>query len=284
MGRPRAGGRTSGLLAAWHLEEPFERTKPQPSHAPHVGGHRNADPLYAFPHRRVVKHFLEDSPLRVSAMRGLGAYGNVFAIESFMDELAHAAGIDPVEFRLRHLSDERAQAVIRMAAEQAGWKPGENFEPNHGRGVAFAEYKNRQCYCAVVVDLHIDPTSGAIHLDRAVIVGDAGQVVNPDGLSNQLEGGFIQSASWTLKEQVAFNENGIMGQDWDSYPILRFEDAPVIQTYLINRPEQPFLGSGEASQGPTPAAIANAVYAAAGIRLRQIPFTPEQVKALLDEN
>ena len=281
MGRPRPGGRSSGLLASWHLAEPLERTKPQPSNAPHVGGHRNADPLYAFSKKRIVKHFLEDSPLRVSAMRGLGAYGNVFAIESFMDELAQAAGVDPIDFRLRHLTDERARAVLRAAAEESGWQSGQNLGEGRGRGIGFAEYKNRQCYCAVIVDLHVDKDSGAIHLDRAIITAEAGQVVNPDGLSNQLEGGFIQSASWTLKEQVTFNEHGIVGQDWDSYPILRFEDVPVIQTTLINRPELPFLGSGEAAQGPTPAAIANAVYNAAGIRLRQIPFTPEQVKALL---
>lgn len=283
MGRPRPGGRTSGLLAAWHLAESFERTKPQPSNAPHVGGHRNADPLYALPKKRIVKHFLEDSPLRVSAMRGLGAYGNVFAIESFMDELAFAARADPIDFRLRHLKDERAWAVLRAAAKEAGWQSDQNLAEGKGRGVGFAQYKNRQCYCAVIVDLHVDKDSGKIHLDRATITAEAGQVVNPDGLSNQLEGGFIQSASWTLKEQVTFNEHGIVGQDWDSYPILRFEDVPVIHTSLINRPELPFLGSGEAAQGPTPAAIANAVFSAVGIRLRQIPFTPEKVKALLDE-
>jgi CO/xanthine dehydrogenase Mo-binding subunit/aerobic-type carbon monoxide dehydrogenase small subunit (CoxS/CutS family) len=282
LGRPRPGGRTSGLLAAWHLEPPFERTKPQPSNAPHVGGHRNADPLYAFSKKRVVKHFLDDSPLRVSALRGLGAYGNVFAIESFMDELAQAARIDPLEFRLRHLKDERAREVIRTAAQQAGWYDGTTPGKMHSRGIAFAQYKNRQCYCAVIVELHIEPDSGKIQLDRAIIAADAGQVVNPDGLSNQLEGGFIQSASWTLNEQVTFNEKGILGQDWDSYPILRFENVPLIQTILINRPELPFLGSGEAAQGPTPAAIANAVFAAAGIRLRQIPFTPERVKKLLN--
>jgi CO/xanthine dehydrogenase Mo-binding subunit len=214
-------------------------------------------------------------------MRGLGAYGNVFAIESFMDELAHAVGIDPIEFRLRNLKDARARAVIRAAAEKANWQPGQHFGQNYGRGIAFAQYKNRQCYAAVVVDLHVDRASGAIKLDRAVIAADAGQVVNPDGLSNQLEGGFVQSASWTLKEQVNFDENGVIAQDWDSYPILRFPDVPVIETVLIDRPELPFLGSGEAAQGPTPAAIANAVYNAVGVRLRQIPFTEERVRAEL---
>jgi CO/xanthine dehydrogenase Mo-binding subunit len=227
---------------------------------------------------RIVKHFVPDSPLRVSAMRGLGAYGNVFAIESFMDELAHAAGTDPVEFRLRHLKDERAKAVIRAAAEKAGWQTRESRGENRGRGIGFAQYKNRQCYAAVVVDVHVDRKSGVIQMERAVIAADAGQIINPDGLSNQLEGGFVQSASWTLKEQVNFDEHGILGQDWDSYPILSFPEVPSIQVVLINRPVMPTLGSGEATQGPTPAAIANAVFDAIGVRLREIPFTPERVK------
>jgi CO/xanthine dehydrogenase Mo-binding subunit len=281
LGRPSVGGRQSGLLAAWHLADPWEKVQRRPIHAPHIGSHRNADPLYDFPQKRIVKHFVPDSPLRVSAMRGLGAYGNVFAIESFMDELAYAARVDPIEFRLRNLKDGRARAVIQAAAEKANWQPGRRLGQNHGRGIAFAQYKNRQCYAAVVVDLHVDRESGAIKLDRAVIAADAGQVVNPDGLSNQLEGGFVQSASWTLKEQVNFDQNGILAKDWDSYPILRFPDVPVIETVLINRPELPFLGSGEAAQGPTPAAIANAVFDATGVRLRKIPFTEERIRAAL---
>jgi len=278
LGRPRGGGRQSGLLAAWHLADPWNKVQRMPIHAPHIGSHRNADPLYDFANKRIVKHFVPDSPLRVSAMRGLGAYANVFAIESFMDELAHAAGIDPVEYRLRNLKDPRAKAIIRAAAKKAGWQPVHNLGTDRGRGIAFAQYKNRQCYAAVVVDVSVDRESGEIQLERAIIAADAGQVVNPDGLSNQLEGGFVQSASWTLKEQVNFDENGIIGQDWDSYPILRFPSVPKIETVLINRPELPFLGSGEAAQGPTPAAIANAVFDAIGARLREIPFTPERVK------
>jgi CO/xanthine dehydrogenase Mo-binding subunit len=282
LGRPRGGGRQSGLLAAWHLAEPWDQVQRMPIHAPHIGSHRNADPLYDFSHKRIVKHFVPDSPLRVSAMRGLGAYANVFAIESFMDELADTAGIDPIEFRLRNLKDPRAKAVIQAAAEKADWRPSQTLGPNRGRGIAFAQYKNRQCYAAVVVDAQVDRESGAIQLERAVIAADAGQVVNPDGLSNQLEGGFVQSASWTLKEQVNFDENGITATDWDSYPILRFPEIPKIETVLINRPELPFLGSGEAAQGPTPAAIANAIYNAVGARLREIPFTPERVRDAVD--
>ena len=275
-GRARPGGTTSALLAAWHLAEPFPQPEPQPRLGPQVGSHRNAEPLYAFPRKRIVKHSVLDSPLRTSALRGLGSYANVFALESFVDEVADAAGADPVAFRLRYLRDERARAVLEAAVARAGEKP-----RGCGRGVAFAQYKNRQCYAAVVVDLHVDRESGEIKLERAIIAADAGQVVNPDGLSNQLEGGFVQSASWTLREQVNFDENGIIADDWDSYPILRFPDVPLIETVLINRPELPFLGSGEAAQGPTPAAIANAVFDAVGVRLRQIPFTEERVKAAL---
>jgi CO/xanthine dehydrogenase Mo-binding subunit/aerobic-type carbon monoxide dehydrogenase small subunit (CoxS/CutS family) len=287
VSRPRPSGRTSGLLAAWHLDEPFAQPSPRPILGPQVGIHRNADPLYAFPRQRIVKHFLPDSPLRVSALRGLGSYANVFAIESFMDELAHLASVDPVRFRLGHLKDERARAVIEAAAERADWHPrarpqGRVRGRDRGRGIAFAQYKNRQCYVAVVVDLSVNRDSGQVRLERAVVVADAGQIVNPDGLSNQLEGAFLQSASWTLKEQVAFDEHGVTSVDWYSYPILRFRDAPEIETVLLNRPGTPFLGVGEGAQGPVPAAIANAIFDAVGIRLRQIPFKPDRVKAALE--
>jgi nicotinate dehydrogenase subunit B len=285
LGRARSGGDTSGLLAAWHLAEPFSEPQLQPVLAPHVGSHRNADPLYTFPRRRIVKHFIPDSPLRVSALRGLGAYGNVFAIESFIDELAHAADIDPVEFRLRHLEDERARAVVTAAAEKAARRSsGRNQGDGRGQGIAFAQYKNRQCYTAVVVDIEVDRSNGQINLVRAIIAADAGQVVSADGLSNQLEGSFVQAASWTLNEQVNFDQQGITSRDWDSYPILRFPQAPKIETVLLNRPGMPFLGSGEAAQGPTPAAIANAVFDAIGVRLREIPFTAERVKSAMNEN
>jgi CO/xanthine dehydrogenase Mo-binding subunit len=209
-------------------------------------------------------------------LRGLGSYANVFAIESFMDELAHAAGADPLEFRLRHLADERARAVLEAAAEKAGPRP-----DGRGRGIAFAQYKNRQSYVAVAVDLTVNRDSGHIRLERAVVAVDAGQIVNPDGLSNQLEGAFIQSASWTLKERVAFDPHGVISLDWHTYPTLRFRDAPQVETVLLNRPGRHYLGIGEGAQGPVPAAIANAVFDAVGIRLRQIPFTPARVQAAL---
>ncbi|MEM7125445.1 MAG: molybdopterin cofactor-binding domain-containing protein [Chloroflexota bacterium] len=283
--RPRAAEGTSGLLAAWHLAEPIPAPEPQPRvGARHMGGHRNADPLYTFEQRRVVNHFVPNSPLRVSAMRSLGAYANIFAIESFMDELALAARIDPVAYRLQHLNDERAKAVIQAAADKISWQP--RTAPStsgRGTGIAFAQYKNIQCYAAIAVELSVNQEDGEIKLERTVIAADSGQVVNPDGLSNQLEGGFIQAASWTLLEEVQFDQDGITSRDWDSYPILRFSQMPVVETVLLNRPDLPFLGSGEATQNPTPAAIANAVFDAVGVRLRQIPFTPQRILEAIQE-
>jgi nicotinate dehydrogenase subunit B len=278
--RPRGGTPGSDLLAAWHLAQPIKPNERKPGRGTEFGSFRNIEPRYAFPRKRIVKHFVADNPLRTSAMRSLGAYANVFAIESFMDELAHAVGIDPLEFRLNHLEDERAKQVLQAAADKYDWQSGK-LEEGRGRGIAFARYKNRSCYAAIIIEVRVDRDSGVIHLERAVIAADAGQVVNPDGLSNQLEGGLIQAASWTLLEQVTFDEQGITSLDWDSYPILRFTNVPVIQTVILNRTGWPFMGSGEATQNPTPAAIANAVYDAVGIRLREIPFTPERIKAAL---
>ncbi len=282
MGRARGQDDSSALLAAWHLDESFEPPSPRPSTGLHAGIHRNADPLYAFPRRRIVKHFVPESPLRVSTLRGLGSYANVFAIESFMDELAHSLGADPLAFRLHHLTDQRAREVMEAAALKAGWRPRARPRADgRGRGFAFAQYKNRQCYVAVVVDLRLDRASGLVDLMRAVIAADAGQVVNPDGLSNQFEGGFAQGASWALKEQVLFDQDGVINTDWHSYPVFRASDAPEIQVVLLSRPGEPYLGSGEAGPLPVGAAIANAIFDAAGIRLRQLPFTPERVKTAL---
>ena len=278
--RPALGLDTSGLLAARHLAEPFAPQRPRAMGGYHSGAHRNADPVYALPQVRVARHAVADSPLRVSALRSLGAYANVFAIESFMDELALAAASDPLEFRLRHLRDERASAVLLAAAEHADWSNRARVKADaEGWGMALAQYKNLQCYCAIVVKLRVNRDNGEIDLQRAIIAADAGQVVNPDGLSNQLEGGFAQAASWTLYEAVEFDRRGITSVDWETYPILPFSAAPTIETVIVNRPGLPFLGAGEAAQNPTPAAIANAVYDAVGIRLRDIPFRPWKVLA-----
>lgn len=274
--RPAEAG---GLVAGWHLEKPFPRQHPRVINGYHFGSHRNADPLYDIP-KRIVRHELEDSPVRVSAMRSLGAYANIFGIESFMDELAHQAGVDPLAFRLNHLTDERAKAVLQATADKADWDNRTSGD-GHGWGIAFARYKNKQTYCAIAVEVEVNTATGKIQLKRAIIGADSGQVVNPDGLSNQLEGGFVQAASWTLFEQVKWDVNGIVSHDWETYPILGFPDAPPIDVVILNRPNLPNMGVGEASQNPTPAAIANAVYAAVGVRLREIPFTPESVLSVL---
>ena len=284
-GRPMPASGFSNLLAAWHLDPPVMAITPRPARGPHVGIHRNADPLYAFPARRVVKHFcgappLDRLPLRTSSLRGLGAFGNVFAIESFMDELAHDTGQDPIAFRLRHLTDWRAGAVVETLRDwvgplaQASGRSGERV----GRGIAFARYKNRQTYAAVAIELAVHELTAAIRLLRAWIVADAGRVVDPDGVVNQLEGGLIQAASWTLKEEVQYDASGVTSVDWATYPILRFDEVPEVATRVLQRQELPSLGAGEATAGPTPAAIANAVFAATGLRLRTMPFKPERLR------
>jgi nicotinate dehydrogenase subunit B len=273
-GRSVGAEKASGLIAAWHREASLDRPKCRASWNRHGGGHRNADPLYAFPRRRIVKHFIDNPPIRVGNLRSLGAFANVFAVESFMDELAHAAGADPLEFRLAHLQDERARAVIEAVAGESGWSDrGASKHGGRGRGFAFAQYKNLQSYVAVAVDLSVDRETGRIRLERATVGADAGQIVNPDGLSAQLEGGFLQGASWTLFEEAAF---GI--DPPPEYKVLAFSDVPEVGVLLLNRPGLPILGCGEAAPLVTGAAIANAVFDAVGVRLRQLPLTPTRVR------
>jgi CO/xanthine dehydrogenase Mo-binding subunit len=277
----RPGG-AGNLLPAWHLASPFAQPAPEPIPQPTGGGDRNAIPLYQFPSARVVHHFVSEMPVRVSALRGLGAYMNVFSLESFMDELALAAGADPVEFRLRHLKDTRALDVVRLAAEKFGWNAPQPERKGVGRGFAFAKYKNLAAYTAVAVELEVVHETGQIRLVRFVAADDSGELVNPDGVRNQLEGGIVQSASWTLREAVGFDETRITSRDWSTYPILRFADLPeTIEVHLIDRPGQPFLGTGESAQGPTAAAIANALANATGVRLRELPLSPRRVKAAI---
>ena len=266
------------LLAAWQLEEPF---RPAPSRGipqPAGGEDRNAVPLYDFPNQKVLKHLIKEMPLRTSALRTLGGYGNVFALESFMDELAVAAGADPVEFRLRHLKDPRARAVIEVAAAKADWLPGFKSDGMHGRGLGFAKYKNLCCYVACIADVTVDRRTGRVSVIRVVAVADAGQVINPKGLEMQIEGGIIQSASWTLKEAVSFDRTRVTSRDWESYPVLTFPEVPKVEVHLIDRPDEKPLGSGEASSAPAGAAIANAVSNALGRRVRNLPLDPGWIK------
>jgi CO/xanthine dehydrogenase Mo-binding subunit len=205
----------------------------------------------------------------------------VFASESFMDELALAAGADPVAFRLAHMKDPRARAVIEKVAEIAGWRAGEKGALSKGRGVGFSKYKNLACYCAVIADVEVDRASGRMRVTRVWSAADAGLIINPDGLVQQIEGGIIQSASWTLHEEVKFASSGILSRDWSNYPILTMPEAPKVEVALINRPGERSVGAGEGSQGPAVAAIANAFAHATGKRVRDLPFHPARVKAAL---
>lgn len=274
-------GPPGALLAAREIAEPFPPAPPVALAQPEGGGDRNAIPLYAFPNARVVHHFLPEMPLRGSSMRSLGGYLNVMAIESTMDDLARAAGLDPVTFRLRHLTDARAGAVIEAAARRFGWD-GRSARAGGGFGFAFARYKNLEAYCAVAVEITLDRETGRVAIERVVAAVDTGEVVNPDGVANQIEGGILQTASWTLFERVAFDRTRVTSVDWSAYPILRFSAVPrSVEVHIVAQPDQPFLGVAEAAQGPAGAALANAIRDATGYRLRDLPLTAGRIKAAL---
>jgi len=277
----RPGG-AGCLLAAQHMAQPVAVPPAKPIPLPEGGGDRNAIPIYTFPNAHVVHHFIPTMPIRISAMRALGAYHNVFSIESFMDELAALAGVDPVEFRLNHLDDPRGRDVIEKAAQGFGWRKGQAAS-DRGFGFAFARYKNLAAYCAIASEVEVNRETGRARLVRAVAAVDSGQVVNPDGLINQIEGAIIQSTSWTLYESVTFDATRITSIDWQTYPILRFDAVPEsIEVHIINRPGKPFLGSGETGQGPAAASVANAIANATGIRLRDLPLTRKRIKDAID--
>ena len=259
----RPGGNAENLLAARYLEKPF----PGKSSGFSGGGSRNAEPYYNIPNQRVEAHFFR-GPLRVSSLRSLGAYANIFAIESFMDELAERAGKDPYEFRLLHLQDERAKEVIRKL--QSITKDQER--PHTGMGMAFSRYKNSGTYCAVAARVAADMSNAEVQVQKMWAVIDAGEVINLDGIRNQIEGGMIQSASWTLQEQVHFDEANIISRDWATYPIFRFGQVPEVEVTVLDRPTEEAMGAGEAAQGPAAAAIVNALYRACGKRVRDLPL------------
>jgi nicotinate dehydrogenase subunit B len=268
--RPR--GEAGYFITARHLENPFIFNKGGYS----GGAYRNATPLYNIPSKR-LQLYNYDGPLRSSALRGLGAYANIFALESFMDELAHLADMDPLEFRIKNLDDWRAKAVLEKLAEKTNWSSLDR-SGNKGYGIAFAKYKNSAAYFAVMAEIEKHPEKETFKLARMVGVIEAGQCINPDGIINQTEGGMIQSASWTLMEEVKYDANGVLSKDWNTYPILRSQETPEVEVHLINRPELPPLGAGEAAQGPVAAAIANAVFDATGNRLRDLPLKPEKIE------
>lgn len=277
-GRPGMNGAVN-LLTAAALETPPR--DPAPADLPDAAGggaSRNAFLLYDFPHQTLVHHFIADAPVRTSSMRGLGAFANVFALESFLDEAAEAAGLDPVAYRLSLMSDPRARAVIEEAARMSDWDapPPEGF----ARGFAFSRYKNSAAYLAMAVELAVEEE---VRVSRVWCAVDGGLIVNPDGARNQIEGGVIQALSWALKEQVRFAEGAVSSNTWETYPILRFSEVPRIETRLIGDPAHPPLGLGEVSQGPTAAAVANGIARALGARLRHLPLTRERIMAALLE-
>jgi nicotinate dehydrogenase subunit B len=277
LSRPMPGG-SPKLLAGAHLERPVPHEPPRPFLMREAGIHRNATPIYELPRIRIVKHFVEAMPLRTSSLRSLGAHLNVFAIESFMDGLAAAAGCSPLEFRRRYLSDRRSLEVMEAAADKAGWDGEPTEEFGLGTGIGLARYKNAAGYAAVVVRARVDDETAQVAVERVVIAADVGEIVDPGGVSNQLEGGFLQSASWTLIEQVNFDSSGVTSQDWETYPILRFGRVPPIETVLMDRPGEPYLGTGEVVQGPAAAAIGNAVRDAIGVAPQRLPLTPERIR------
>ena len=292
VGRPGTGGEPR-LLALSHMAggTPISPALDGvPSGA--MGATRNAVPAYDIPHLEVTRHRLLTMPLRTSSLRSLGAFLNVFAIESFMDELAAAAGADPVAFRLAHLSDPRARRVIEEAAAMSGWaaragggrggggRGEESRDEGTGFGLAFARYKGTSGYCAAVAEVAADTS---ISLRRLWLAVDVGRVINPDGVINQVEGGAIQSASWALRERVRFDRTRITSVTWESYPILRFTEVPEVAVRIVAAPGEPETGAGELAQGPVAGAIGNAVADAIGVRVRDLPLTTEQVIRAIEE-
>lgn len=267
----RPNGRAGSFISARHLESSFEFNKGGFS----AGSYRNGIPEYQLPAKQ-IKLFNYDGPLRTSALRGLGAYANIFAIESFIDELSHKSGNDPFDFRIKNLKDPRAKAVLEELAQKASWKSRTKSATN-GMGIAYARYKNSTSYFAVLAEVEVDKAAKSYKLKKLTGVIDSGLVINPDGLINQTEGGMIQSASWTMLEEVGFDENGITSTDWNSYPIMRMMDVPEVEVHLINRPETKPMGAGEAAMGPVSAAIANAVFDATGSRIRNLPIRAEKI-------
>jgi len=263
------------LLPAWLVSTPIAPAPPSPIPQPEGDADRNAVPIYRVPEVRVDMHFVTQMPFRTSAMRSLGAHINVVTIESMMDRLAERHGHDPVAYRIAQLSDPRAIAVIRRAASEFGWTTTAARLPNRGVGFAFARYKNLMGYCALALEVETDAEARSIRILRVVVAVDCGQIVNPDGLANQIEGGVVQSSSWTLFEQVQTGAVGVKSVDWQSYPILRFPQVPErIDVHLLDQPGEPFLGAAEIAQGPTAAALVSAIGQATGRAVLQLPVIP----------
>ncbi|MGY4286886.1 CO/xanthine dehydrogenase Mo-binding subunit [Bradyrhizobium sp. LM2.7] len=266
------------LLGATEIATPYPRMiSTNPPAANGGGGDRNSVPLYDLPAWTITSHRLLTMPVRTSALRTLGAQGNVFAIESLLDEIAALRGEDPIEFRLQHLRDERAKDVIRAAARRAAWKL--QKRSGIGHGVGFARYKNMGAYCAAIAEIE---GTDEIRVKRLTLAIDVGETINPDGVVNQIEGGAIQATSWVLKERVRFDRTRITSTSWTDYPILTFTEVPAVDVEIIQRPEVEPVGAGEAAHGPVTAAIANAVHDCLGVRVRDLPITRDKIIAAME--
>ncbi|WP_454669848.1 molybdopterin cofactor-binding domain-containing protein [Achromobacter kerstersii] len=257
-------------------------------------GDRTAAPPYRYANRRVVCH---DMPpiVRSSWLRGVSALPNSFAHDCMIDELAEAAGADPVDYRLRNLDDARAVALIDATAKHAGWQPrtpGSRGKPDadgvlHGRGVAYARYVHSKfpgfgaAWAAWVIDLSVDAATGRLRVQRIVVGQDTGMVINPDGVRHQIHGNVVQTLSRCLLEKVDFDQAGVSSREWGGYPIIGFKDLPAIDVLQMPRQDEPPMGAGESASVPGPAAIANALFDATGRRFYEAPFTPESVRAAL---
>ena len=301
----RAGLDSSGRIVAWDTEMwiPANRPGARPLLAAQGAGiaqdsgqnaaalFENGDPSYDVEHVRVIAHWLKETPLMPSNLRAPGKVANVFAVEGFIDEIAAAIGADPRAFRLSRLTDPRAIAVITSAAGTFGWKTRPSPNPQArlgtrliGQGLAYTHYKQTENYIAMAMEVTVDPANGTVAVKRVVCAHDGGLVVNPDALRNQIEGAIVQTLSRTLHEEVTFDASRVTSVDWTSYPILTFSEVPVIEVILIDRPDQPLRGGGEAATVPVAAALGNAIFDATGVRLRRAPFTPDRIRQSLIPN
>ncbi len=279
-------GEGINLLGAWSTKDAVPEPQPVDMFLPAGGGLRNIKPYYDLPSLKVKHHFIPQSPVRVSALRSLGAYANTFAIESFLDELAELSNQDPLAFRLKHQSDQRARDVLEKVAQMCHWQDYRqelsDAQDGRGLGIAFGRYKNKSAFCAVVIEVEV---AEAVKVNKVWMAVDAGEIVHFDALLNQVEGGIIQALSWSLKEEVHWNESGSTTISWDDYPILNFDEVPAVEIELIDRPGEPGLGSGELAAGPIAGALGNAVAHALQMRPRHLPFTPDRLsKMILDSN
>ena len=297
----RGGLDSNGQVVAWQSEFWIPRTEITewpPTIAATLAGlphkeainpgniHQDSVPSYSFPNMHALLHRLDSTPFRASWIRSPGRMQNTYANESFMDELAAAAGVDSVEFRLRHLTDPRGVAVLKAAEARAGWTPrpspaagAARSESGVGRGVSYVKYENVRTYVAAVAEVEASRQTGEVRVRRVVVAHDCGLIINPDGVKNQIEGSVVQTVSRTLKEELTWDRSRVTSVDWATYPILTFPEVPEVVIELIDRPTEPPWGAGEPSAAVIPSAIANAIFDAIGVRVRTIPFTPERVRA-----